>query len=598
MTKVQSSSRNSTDARREQLIRATIKTISESGLSGATVAKVASKAGLSPGIVNFHFDSKRQLLLDTLRYIADEYTLVLNQHLGKADSPLEKLHAYIDANFDNQLFVKDKIAVWFAFMSESQAREEYREICGKSDQRENDMIRGFIAELLEPTTDSSADVDALALGLEGMIDSLWQQALYSNGSFDREFAVKTCKHYLECISPASAQKPISNGQAETVDLLPTWTYKNQEFLELEIEQLFKPNWMLVGHVSDMPNVGDYLTFEGFGEKALVIRNRKGAINAFHNICRHRGSKILEGTGQCKRALVCPFHGWRYDFDGKLQFIPGKEGFPYIEPEKSGLVALDVEIWHGFIFIRFVPGGKSLEESLTPIEHEVEHYQLERLQPYSEADHYTIPVNWKVFHDIDNEGYHVPIGHPTLHQLYGQDYIDTAIEHVPVSYGRLNSSFGELWSVKNYRKLMPDFDHLPEDKTDLWMYFNVFPNTVFALYPDMMEIYMSIPVDLENTLMISRVYALPDDRREVAALRYLNRRMNTVTDYEDRAYMKTIQEGLNSSVYPRWNLSETVETGVRDFHHKIQSVLPVGRFARQPEFGQVRMMNQAVSIRQS
>ncbi len=586
--------RNNSDNRREQLIHATIQTISESGLSGATVAKVAANAGLSPGIVNFHFTSKKQLLIDTLGFLNEEYISVMDDRLSKVQSPLEKLHAYIEASFDSRIFVKEKVAVWYAFWSESQARDEYREICGTSDQREDKIIRECFAELLKNSSTEKADIKALALGLQGMVDTLWQQALHEGGRFDRKQAVDTCKRFISCVAQDSVSLPDSTLSEDTVDLLPPWTYKNEEFLELEIERLFKPNWMLVGHVSDMPETGDYLTFEGFNEKALIIRNSNGTINAFHNICRHRGSKILEGEGRCPRALVCPFHGWRYDLDGNLIFIPGKEGFPYIDPEKHGLVPLDIEAWNGFIFIRFVSGGQSLKEMLLPIEDQVSHYQLENVKPYEKAEEVVYPVNWKVFHDIDNEGYHVPIGHPTLHQLYGQDYVDTTVENIPVSYGKFNSEFGQLWSVKHYRKLMPEFNHLPEDKKDLWMYFGVFPNLVFALYPDMMEIYMSMPIDLTNTKVMSRMYALPDDRREVSLSRYLNRRINKTTDYEDRAYMNTIQEGLNSSVFPRWNLSETAETGVGDFHYIIQNQLPVAKLAQQPDSGLVKQLNEEVS----
>ena len=586
--------RNKSDNRREQLIHATIQTISESGLSGATVAKVAANAGLSPGIVNFHFTSKKQLLIDTLWFLNEEYTAIMDERLSKAQSPLDKLNAYIEASFDSRIFVKEKVAVWHAFWSESRAREEYREICGASDQREDQMIHECFAEMLNNSSTEEADIKALAIALRGMIDSLWQQALYDDGEFNRKQAVDTCKRYIGYVALESGSIPGSAISEDTVDLLPPWTYKNEEFLELEIERLFKPNWMLVGHVSDIPETGDYLTFEGFHEKALIVRNSGGTINAFHNICRHRGSKILEGEGRCPRALVCPFHGWRYDLDGNLIFIPGKDGFPYINPDQHGLVPLDVEVWNGFIFIRFVSGGQSLKEMLLPIEDEISHYQLANVKPYQKSEQFVYPVNWKIFHDIDNEGYHVPIGHPALHQLYGQDYIDTTVEEIPVSYGKFNTEFGNLWSVKHYRKLMPEFSHLPENKKDLWMYFGVFPNLVFALYPDMMEIYMSIPMDLTNTRVRSRAYALPDDRREVSVSRYLNRRINKTTDYEDRAYMNTIQEGLNSSVFPRWNLSETAETGVGDFHNIIQSQLPVAKLAQQPKSGRVRQLNEAVA----
>ena len=402
-----------------------------------------------------------------------------------------------------------------------------------------------------------------------------------------------CERYLDAIRPNASNQPSIKTNGEFSDLLAPWTYKNEEFLELEIDRLFKPNWLLVGHVCDIPDPGGYLTFEGFGEKAMVVRNRTGELRAFHNICRHRGSQILNGEGACRNALFCPFHGWRYDFDGNLKFIPGRDGFSDIDTSQYSLVPVDLEVWNGFIFIRFQSGGISVKEQMQPVEDQIAEYRLSELQPYGPHARFVYPVNWKVVHDIDNEGYHVPFGHPSLQQLYGNDYVDTDIERIPVSIGRFNEKIGNLWSVKNYRKLMPDFEHLPEQRKNMWFYVGKFPNLVFALYPDLMEIYMSIPIDLTHTQMVSRVYALPDERREIRALRYLNRRINKSTDMEDRFYMNTIQQGLTSTVFPKWTLSRTAELGVGAFHYEIQEHLPVAKMAHQPKPGTIAIFNDSM-----
>jgi len=100
------------------------------------------------------------------------------------------------------------------------------------------------------------------------------------------------------------------------DLLAPWTYESQAFLDIEIDTLFKPNWMWVGHECDIPNAGDYLTFEAFNERVLIVRSKSGEVNAFHNVCRHRGGRlVIDDAGTCEHALVCPFHGWSYSFDG-------------------------------------------------------------------------------------------------------------------------------------------------------------------------------------------------------------------------------------------------------------------------------------------
>ena len=576
-----------------QLIEATISTIADSGLSHLTMAKVAARAGLSTGIVNFYFKSKKQLLLTALKHLADEYINVVTEHLATAHNTEQRLLAYVNASFDQRVFAKDKIAVWHAFWSESQAREEYLKICGENDQQEFHIVQKAIAELID---NSNNDSEIYTMGLIGIIDNLWQQTLQNTQPVDQTYAIDICKRYIGSIPRATRSMHEQNKTTKRSELLPIWTYCNEEFFHLEIEELFKPSWMLVGHVSDIPNPGNYLTFDGFGERAFVIRNKQGEIKAFHNICRHRGSKILNGQGQCPRALVCPFHGWRYDLNGKLKFIPGEQGFPKIDKKNYGLKPLDLEIWNGFVFIRFISGGPSVNKILQPIEDEIREYRLSELKPYpceKYQPHHSSTrrsVNWKVFHDIDNEGYHVPIGHPSLQQLYGDSYIDTYIDDISVSYGRFNKRFGNLWSVRHYRKLMMSFEHLSTERGNLWFYFSLFPNLVFALYPEMMEIYMSIPVDISTTDILSRSYALPDNRSGIKALRYLNHRINMITDAEDSAYMTTIQEGLKSSAFPTWTLSESAETGVRAYHNAIQERLPIATLAKEPVSGTIATLN--------
>ena len=92
--------------------------------------------------------------------------------------------------------------------------------------------------------------------------------------------------------------------------LPGWSYHSPALLELEKEHVFRKHWQIVGHISDLPNPGDYLAMDVVGERALVVRGKDGEVRAFHNLCRHRGSRVVaESQGTCKNALVCPFHGW-------------------------------------------------------------------------------------------------------------------------------------------------------------------------------------------------------------------------------------------------------------------------------------------------
>jgi phenylpropionate dioxygenase-like ring-hydroxylating dioxygenase large terminal subunit len=109
--------------------------------------------------------------------------------------------------------------------------------------------------------------------------------------------------------------------------LPGWTYHSPELFELERSELFLIHWQIVGHENDIPAPGDWLTFDMLGERALIMRGRDGIVRAFHNLCRHRGARVVDGAqGHCKGALVCPFHGWVYNLDGSLRGPSRPESF--------------------------------------------------------------------------------------------------------------------------------------------------------------------------------------------------------------------------------------------------------------------------------
>ncbi len=376
--------------------------------------------------------------------------------------------------------------------------------------------------------------------------------------------------------------------------LAKWCYQDEALFDLEGDRLFRNHWLLVGHISDLPDDRDFMTFGVAGESAIVIRGNDNQLRAFHNVCRHRGARLLnEISGQCAPTLSCPFHGWSYRLDGKLVSVPAANSFTNLDKTARSLVPVELEIWLGFIFIRFAPDGDSLAKTMAAVEDRLRPYRLPEMQPIKNSRYrQTMPCNWKVIHDIDNEGYHVPAGHPMLQQLYGKNYTDHSIGGHAVASACLNDKPGKSWSVRNYQKLLPRFDHLPDDSQRLWFYVAIFPNMVLGLYPDSIEYYMTIPVSPQKTILTGASYALPDSRRGMEAVRWLNLRINRITSEEDEDFVMRMRDGMKSSAFPEPELS-SLESGVREFHHRIQELLPVTRLKQSPGTEKMLEINNAM-----
>ena len=359
--------------------------------------------------------------------------------------------------------------------------------------------------------------------------------------------------------------------------LPAWSFFNQEMLEEEKEQLFRRHWQLVCHVNDLPEVGDYIACDFVGERALVVRGSDGEVRAFHNLCRHRGSRVVaDNKGHCRSAIICPFHGWAYNFDGSLRGAARPETLPDLDSVQWGLKPIEFDIWHGFVFVRFKPGPQpSVSQVMSRFEAEIAPYKLEDLQPDGNGIATTdIKANWKCVRDVDNEGYHVPLAHPGLQDLFGPNYYDEDFKDgASRSYSQFRPGDGRLWSVRNYKKILPKIQHLDEDRNRAWLYLGMFPNLVFGIYPDSVIIYHEFPVENGKTIQRSAVYKRPVEDRQLRLARYLSGRIDRTTGREDEQLIEWCWEAAFSSGFDGVILSD-LESGVRSYHDILRGFFPV------------------------
>ena len=187
--------------RKAQLIKATIRSIAKNGLSVTTMSTVAKEAGLSQGIINLHFQSKDNLLEETLRYVVDEYRQAWFKALDESgESAAEKLAALVEVDFDKQICQRNKLAVWFAFWGESRSRPTYRLICAQRDNEYREVLFGLCEQIIEQGAYSS-DADRVANGLSAMSEGLWLNLLLSPKELTAEKAVAISKAYLHDVFP-------------------------------------------------------------------------------------------------------------------------------------------------------------------------------------------------------------------------------------------------------------------------------------------------------------------------------------------------------------------------------------------------------------
>jgi phenylpropionate dioxygenase-like ring-hydroxylating dioxygenase large terminal subunit len=377
--------------------------------------------------------------------------------------------------------------------------------------------------------------------------------------------------------------------------LPGWTYHSDALFELEKQHVFREHWQIACHVSDLPEAGNYLTVDIVGERALILRGQDGVVRAFHNICKHRGSRLVaDEQGACRNALVCPFHGWVYNLDGTLRGPSRPNSFPPMDKVAFGLTPLEAEIWMGFVFIRFEKGPQpAVAELMQPFAGELGHYQTEELVPTNGIWTQTSEVNWKSVRDVDNEGYHVAMAHPALQDLYGSTYFDEPfVNGICRSFATYNPHAGRRWSVRNYVRISEDATYLPEHLRKAWIYYGMFPNAVIAVTPESVQFYQEFPVGKNRSLLRGSVYRRREESRRGRLARYLAMRIDRDTQAEDVQLTVWSNEAMASKNFGTFYLSD-LEYGVRTHHDHLRAVLPVMTLETAPHETEIAAVNAAM-----
>jgi len=207
--------------------------------------------------------------------------------------------------------------------------------------------------------------------------------------------------------------------------LPSSWYYSDEIYALEKERIFCREWLCVAREEELPAPGDFRILDILGESIILVRNRQGALRAFYNVCRHRGSRLcrtdagapagmaVQGGMIAGRSILCPYHQWAYDLDGRLVAAPHMGGVPGFDKAAISLYPVGVDSWGGFIFVNLTPGDAApFTTQLGGIPERTRRYPLAELR-IGHSITYQVAANWKAICENYNECYHCGGVHPEL-----------------------------------------------------------------------------------------------------------------------------------------------------------------------------------------
>ncbi len=325
--------------------------------------------------------------------------------------------------------------------------------------------------------------------------------------------------------------------------MPRSVYTSQEFLDQELQHIFRKDWLCAGRASSLPNPGDYTTMEIAGEPIMIVRDQNGVLRAQSNVCRHRMSILLEGRGNTK-SIVCPYHAWTYSLDGKLRGAPAMDKNDSFKKSEICLPQVRCEDWQGWIMVTLNPDAAPVSEALRDIDTLVGHYKMENyVESFRETHRWN--TNWKVLAENFMESYHLPVCHAGT--------IGGTVDLNEMTCPEGAPAFNYHWIMKNETFALtlahPDNKHLEgEDRRKTYL-LSIYPALMITLTPGYFW-YLSLHPDGPDHVNILYGGGLapefredPESEKHFAELKNVLDRVND----EDKGCTESVFKGLSSDL---------------------------------------------------
>lgn len=337
---------------------------------------------------------------------------------------------------------------------------------------------------------------------------------------------------------ANVRKPLLEAEG-----LPPDCYYTPTFYQREVETVFSRSWIMVGRLERIPKKGDYFTTEFAGMRLIVMRDLQDQLRAFANTCRHRGARLLDGSGN-SRSIVCPYHSWTYALDGTLKGAPGMEQTVGFRLEDHALVCVRAATWGGFIFVCADADAPALEAHIGDLAGILASYRFEDMRTGRRLE-YDVACNWKAWVENFMEGYHIPTVHRrtiskfkaiNVPQVRGKGEYDLIWERHPGTLGLLDGDAG-----------FPPIETLQGEAQEGSRFAIIYPNSMIAMTIDAMWSFECHPTGAESCrVVLTSCFPVSRfdraDFEQIAANYY--KRQDIVVE-EDNQIAVVQQQGLRS-----------------------------------------------------
>ena len=366
-------------------------------------------------------------------------------------------------------------------------------------------------------------------------------------------------------------KPIAESHG-----LPNECYISEEYTKIERKKLFEDKWVVIGAASSLPKIGDAKPFNLLNLPIIILRDKKNKIRVFHNVCSHRGYKIMQKPCKIKNVIRCPYHSWSYDTDGALVATPHIGGMNKHETDKfdksiNGLKEIRSYVWLDLIMINISNNEIAFEEYIKPLSDRWAKFWPEKdrklISHSNDYGYFNLKAkcNWKFAIENYCESYHLPWVHPGLNSY-------SKIEDHYHIQGLPNRFAGQGTVVYNPRlkgkEKFPCFPNWPKDKQNIAEYVALFPNVMLGIHKDHYYAYWLEPVNHKYTIEHMEIYYVGEkaaNSKKFKSIRKQNHKLWKGVQSEDVNIIEGMQEGRNSPSYNGGNFSPVMDNPTHHFH---------------------------------